>query len=54
MADRDQDLRAVSAIALDMIGNSYAPVTTPWSGCQDCIIRFIADEALKKLKNTEQ
>lgn len=51
LADPDGDVRAGAARALDAIGHSrpaYAPLQN--SGCDSCLIRIIAQEALSSRK----
>jgi len=47
LADPDEDVRAASAEALDAIGHSrLAFVSLQKSGCDACLMRLIAQEAL--------
>jgi HEAT repeat protein len=51
LVDRDQDLRTISAQALDMLHSQQAAVSRSQPDrCAGCMIRFIAEEALAQAK----
>lgn len=51
LADRDRDIRIVSAHAIDMIGSPRSAFFRSESDpCGSCMIRYIAQEALVKQK----
>ena len=51
LADRDRDLRIISAQAMDMIHSQQAAVfRSQPDHCASCMIRLIAEEALTKQK----
>jgi HEAT repeat protein len=51
LVDRDQDLRIISAQAMDMIHSQQAVISRSQPDrCASCMIRFIAEEALTQAK----
>jgi hypothetical protein len=51
LVDRDRDLRAMSAQAMDMIHSQQAVISRSQPDrCASCMIRFIAEEALTQAK----
>ena len=49
LVDRDQDLRIISAQAMDMIHSQQVIVSrSQLDRCSSCMIRFIAEEALSQ------
>lgn len=54
LVDRDQDLRTVSAQAMDMIRSEQAVTSRSQPDrCSSCMIRLIAEEALTRQKPRE-
>jgi len=54
LADRDRDIRIVSAHAIDMIGSHRSAfIRSESDPCASCMIRYIAQEALVKQKTVK-
>ena len=52
LVDKDPDIRTISTRAFYQIqGQSGIPVFTEQGGCGNCMIRLVAEEALKKQRN---
>jgi HEAT repeats len=55
LADRDQDLRIISANAIDMIDSQRAALTRSEPDyCASCMIRYIAEEALMRQRSRDE